>query len=211
MKQSMWRMIGSVLVIVAGLSIPLMAQNQGFQGQGQGQGFRGQGGQGIDPQQIQQAQNDMIRDALARVRPGMGGSGAQDPKHPAASKRLRRWHGRQHQQHDAHGPSDGANNQNGQGNNQGGFGNNQNGGRGQIPNIAQMLGIKDSVMSQRMQELQTMLENPDTPDNQIKQKLDSVREARDRACAQLDQARKDLIDLLTTRQEAILFGLGILE
>jgi hypothetical protein len=45
----------------------------------------------------------------------------------------------------------------------------------------------------------------------IKEKLDAVRQARDKAKLDLDAARKDLIGLLTSRQEAILFGMGILE
>ena len=82
---------------------------------------------------------------------------------------------------------------------------------GRAGNINAMLGIKDSEMQIRMQDLQKALDNPQSSEVMIKQLLDAARQARDRARAQLAAARKELTELLTARQEAVLFQWGILE
>jgi hypothetical protein len=49
------------------------------------------------------------------------------------------------------------------------------------------------------------------PDTELKAKMATAREARDKARADLAAARKDLIGLLTTKQEAVLFAANIVE
>jgi hypothetical protein len=78
-------------------------------------------------------------------------------------------------------------------------------------NINALLGIKDSTVQQRQAELQKAIEDPNSTEAAIKQRLDAVREAKVRAMQVLAQARKDLIEILTMRQEAVLFQMGILE
>lgn len=63
---------------------------------------------------------------------------------------------------------------------------------------------------QAEQSLSRVLESSATSD-EIRTALDAVRAARAQAREQLNEARQELVMLLTTRQEAILFQLGILE
>jgi hypothetical protein len=83
------------------------------------------------------------------------------------------------------------------------------GGGGRMANLGAMLG--NSEYQSRMQDLDKALQNPQATDAQIKQLLDAARQARDRAKTQLAAARKELTDLCTARQEAVLFQMGILE
>jgi multidrug efflux pump subunit AcrB len=61
------------------------------------------------------------------------------------------------------------------------------------------------------QELRTALENKDTPADEIAKKLAAFREARDKGRAQLQAAQKELKEILTQRQEAVLVNMGMLE
>jgi hypothetical protein len=60
-------------------------------------------------------------------------------------------------------------------------------------------------------ELRTLLENKDAPADDIKAKLAALRDAREKAKADLDAARKELKEVLTQRQEAVLVTNGMLE
>ena len=60
-------------------------------------------------------------------------------------------------------------------------------------------------------ELDSALENKDTPADQIAAKLAALREARAKAKAELESAQKDLKEVLTPRQEAVLVANGMLE
>jgi len=60
-------------------------------------------------------------------------------------------------------------------------------------------------------ELRTALENKDTPAPEIAAKLTALREARDKARAELTAAQKELKEILTQRQEAVLVTMGMLE
>jgi hypothetical protein len=62
----------------------------------------------------------------------------------------------------------------------------------------------------RVQDFQKLVTSDNVSDAQLAQRLASVREARDKVKADLVQARKELIDVVTQRQEAVLFGWGIL-
>ena len=61
MKPTMWQSIKLAVALVVTMSISALAQNQGgYQGGGNFQGGGGFRGGNIDPQQIQQMQNDAI-------------------------------------------------------------------------------------------------------------------------------------------------------
>jgi len=60
-------------------------------------------------------------------------------------------------------------------------------------------------------ELRTALENKDTPADDIAKKLAAYREARDKGRAQLQASQKELKEILTQRQEAVMVNMGMLE
>ncbi len=60
-------------------------------------------------------------------------------------------------------------------------------------------------------DLGTALANDATSPEEIKDKLQALRDARKAAAADLEQAREDLAKVLTLRQEATLVQMGILE
>jgi hypothetical protein len=70
---------------------------------------------------------------------------------------------------------------------------------------------KPSTLSQRRQELRTTLQNPNASEAEVKLRIESLRQARIDAREKLAQARKELADVLTQRQEAVLIDRGILE
>ena len=51
----------------------------------------------------------------------------------------------------------------------------------------------------------------DASDAQIKQKLDGLRKARSDAKTKLVKAQEDLKELVTSRQEAVLVQMGVLD
>jgi len=62
-----------------------------------------------------------------------------------------------------------------------------------------------------LEELQKLLESEDTTTTQIKNKVSEVRNAREKARQDLVKAQKELRELLTLKQEAILISVGLLE
>jgi Spy/CpxP family protein refolding chaperone len=62
-----------------------------------------------------------------------------------------------------------------------------------------------------MEALQTALDNKDSKPDEIKGKLDALRDARGKAREQLVKAQADLKSLLTQRQEAVLVTRSMLE
>src|SRR5688572_32129830 len=60
-------------------------------------------------------------------------------------------------------------------------------------------------------DLRTALENKDTPSEEIAKRLAALREAREKARAELTSAQKELKEVLTQRQEAVLVTFGMLE
>jgi peptidoglycan hydrolase CwlO-like protein len=68
-----------------------------------------------------------------------------------------------------------------------------------------------SPVQKASRELRTALENKDTPAEEITKKLTALREAREKARAELAAAQKDLKEVLTPRQEAVLVTFGMLE
>ncbi len=59
--------------------------------------------------------------------------------------------------------------------------------------------------------LSTLLEKKDSKPEEIKAALTAVREARAKAKAELEKAQKDLKEVLTLRQEALLVQMSMLE
>ena len=68
-----------------------------------------------------------------------------------------------------------------------------------------------SPLSKAAQDLRTATENKDTPPAEVTAKLAAFREARARAEAELAAAQKELVEVLTPRQEAILVSMGSLK
>jgi hypothetical protein len=60
-------------------------------------------------------------------------------------------------------------------------------------------------------DLRTTLENKDAPADEIKTKLAALRDARQKARDELQAAQKELKEVLTQRQEAVLVTNGMLE
>jgi hypothetical protein len=60
-------------------------------------------------------------------------------------------------------------------------------------------------------DLQAALENKDTPADEIAKKLAAFREARDKGRAALQASQKELKEILTQRQEAVMVSMGMLE
>jgi hypothetical protein len=87
----------------------------------------------------------------------------------------------------------------------GGFGRRPGGGGGGADNQATTPVAKASA------DLRTVLENKDTPAEDIAKKLAALREARDKARTDLQAVQKELKEVLTQRQEAVLVTMGMLE
>jgi Spy/CpxP family protein refolding chaperone len=87
----------------------------------------------------------------------------------------------------------------------GGFGRRPGGGGGGADTQPQ------TPVSKASAELRTVLENKDTAPEDIAKKLAALREARDKARADLVAVQKELKDVLTQRQEAVLVTMGMLE
>jgi hypothetical protein len=68
-----------------------------------------------------------------------------------------------------------------------------------------------SDVEKKAQELSTLLQNKDAKPEDIKAALAAYRDARTKAKAELEKAQKDLRDLLTVRQEAVLVSMGTLD
>jgi Spy/CpxP family protein refolding chaperone len=85
----------------------------------------------------------------------------------------------------------------------GGFGRSRGGERG---------GDQPSTpVASAARELESALENKETSPDSIAAKLAALREARAKAKAGLETAQKDLKEVLTPRQEAVMVSMGMLE
>ncbi|MGA2544330.1 MAG: hypothetical protein ABSG78_22490 [Verrucomicrobiota bacterium] len=73
------------------------------------------------------------------------------------------------------------------------------------------MGGGNNAVATALAELKTALSNAKTPADQIKEKLAAVRNARQKAKADLSAAEKNLRLLLTADQETVLVSLGYLE
>ena len=83
------------------------------------------------------------------------------------------------------------------------------GGRGGQPDQEAQADQPEVV--QKAQALNTVLEDANATDAQVSEALKAYRDARDAAEKELDQARSELRELLTVKQEAQLVMMGMLE
>ena len=90
----------------------------------------------------------------------------------------------------------------------GGFGRGGPGPGGGPPGFG---GPGGNAVTQKLVELRTALADPNTTSEQLKEKISAVRDARQKAKAELAAARKDLLGLLTPDQEAVLVSLDYLD
>ena len=68
-----------------------------------------------------------------------------------------------------------------------------------------------SAVSAASSDLRKTLENTDAPADEIKTKLAALRDARMKARTTLESAQKDLKEILTQRQEAVLVTMGMMD
>lgn len=71
--------------------------------------------------------------------------------------------------------------------------------------------MPETAASKAAAELRATLENKDAPAEEINAKLAALREARAKARADLEAAQKDLVAVLTPRQEAVMVSWGMVE
>jgi len=64
---------------------------------------------------------------------------------------------------------------------------------------------------QALGDLQASLADPKTSPDLLKEKVAGVRAARQKARAELETAQKELLELLTVDQEAVLVSMGYLD
>lgn len=69
----------------------------------------------------------------------------------------------------------------------------------------------ESKVMKARNDLQTVLENKSASSDEIKSKLKAYREARDAARADLAAAQKELKEVCSVRQEAVLVDMGMLD
>ena len=81
------------------------------------------------------------------------------------------------------------------------------GGRGQRGGDQQA----ESAVAVASRELRTVLENTGASADEIGRKLTALREAREKARVELVAAQKELKELVTVRQEAVLVSMGMLD
>src|SRR4051794_34226451 len=72
-------------------------------------------------------------------------------------------------------------------------------------------GNADSPTGKAMQDLRETLDNKDASADDIAKKLTALRDAREKARTELQAAQKDLKEVLTQRQEAVLVMMGQLD
>jgi len=66
------------------------------------------------------------------------------------------------------------------------------------------------TLSQAIADLQAAIADKSTTEEQLKEKISIVRDAREKTKAEIEAARKELLLILTTDQEATLVSMGLL-
>jgi hypothetical protein len=79
-------------------------------------------------------------------------------------------------------------------------------GRGASPST-----MGNNIISQAQADLKAVLDSPKHSDTEVQEKLAAVRASRRKARANFEALQKDLLQLLTAEQEAILASLGYIE
>ena len=156
----------------------------------------GPGGPPFDPAQMRQRMMDALKDALA----------ANDDEWKVIQPKVEKV---QQLQRDAGGGGRGMFMLFGRGGPGGGPGGPPGGGGGFRPGGDP--NQTPSAVQQKMEDLRNTLDNKDAKPDDIKAKLQALREARAQAKADLEKARGELRDLLTVRQESVLVMFGMLE
>lgn len=169
------------VLFVAALMIPAMAMAQGQPGGGRTQGQGGQGGQG-GRGNFDPAQMRERFNTMMKEQ-----LGANDDEWKVLQPKIEKV---QNAQRDARGG--------------GMFGG--RGGRG--PGGGDQ---PESKVSTASRELRDAVGKKETSNEEIAKKLAAYREARDKARADLTAAQKELKELLTPRQEAVLVSMSMLE
>jgi Spy/CpxP family protein refolding chaperone len=72
-------------------------------------------------------------------------------------------------------------------------------------------GLGTNIITQAQDELKTVLNDPKHTQAEVEELVAAVRKARLKAKADLEAAQKDLLQMLTPSQEAVLVSLGYLE
>jgi chromosome segregation ATPase len=189
MKVSRFAVLSFVFLLLAGFSVSAFAQNQGRnRGQGNNQG-NNQGGQrgNFDPAQMRERYMTQLKEQL----------GSTDEEWKALSPKVEKVLNAQRDNRRGGGGNRGP------GRTRGSDTNNTN----QNNNPPQQL----SEVSNAAEELRkTVADKGSTPED-ITKKLTALREAREKAKNELTGAQKELRELLSARQEAILVTNGILD
>jgi hypothetical protein len=183
---------------------PAQPGQQGQRGRTRGQnGQNGQNGQQRDPQQFRQQMQDRMREAMgatpdewALLQPKI--EKIQQLQRAASAGRggMALLYGNRNNTTDPNATPGGG---------RGNRGNRGAGGTGTTGNDP------PSPVATKAQELQTTLQNKDTPPDELKQKLSELRQARTKAKADLGKAQEELREIVTVRQESVLVTIGILE
>jgi peptidoglycan hydrolase CwlO-like protein len=191
MKKSLMTMLLAVGLMGSLVALPANAQQDNGGGGGNGGGQNGGGGGGgrqrggpgggFNMQQMMQNRLDRIKNDL----------GASDDDWKALEPKISNVMQLQFQNQMARGR---------------GF-QRRGGGNNQDPNA----NTPTNPIQAAMRELQTTLDNKDATPEQIKSKLEAVRDARKKADENLKKSQDDLRELLTVRQEAVLVSNGILD
>jgi hypothetical protein len=72
-------------------------------------------------------------------------------------------------------------------------------------------GSGTNIISQAQAEFRAVLDDPKHTKAELQEKVAAVRKAREKVRADLNAAQKDLVQMLTPEQEAVLVGLGYIE
>lgn len=177
-------------LLVGSLSVAAFGQAQPGGNGGGGGGQPGQpGGRGnrgnFDPAQFRQRMMQRIQEQL----------GATDEEMQALSPKIEKV---MQLQRDA-------------GGGRGGFGGRRGGGPGGPGGQNAAQDPNASAVQKAVADLRATLENKDAKPDEIKAKLDAVRQARAQAKQDLTAAQQELKGLLTQRQEAVMVEMGMLE
>ena len=181
-------------LLLAGLGFGLLAGEapgeKAKQAPGEGRQGRGQRG-GFDPEQFRQMQMDQMKQALGATDEEWKALQPKVEKVMTASRNTRSFGG---MGFGRGGP--------------GGFGGpgGRGGPGGQAKDAASQTPVEKATS-----DLRTTLENQSASADEIKGKLAALRQAREKARADLVAAQKELRELLTQRQEATLVLMGTLE
>jgi len=161
-----------------------MRGGRGPGGGGGGGGQRGQGRGNFDPAQFRQRMLDNVKEQL----------GATDEEMTVLTPKLEKVFAARRDSGGGFGFGGGGM-RGGRGPGGGGGGDNQ----------------PQSAVGKATQDLRTTLENKSASADEITAKLTALREARAKAQEELKASQKELKELVTARQEAVLVSMGMLE